>query len=70
MKAASRRPLLVRPGWDNLDLACQRGRNRNSNLFNFCKDHCPDFEALHSCAITADATGVTRFSCSYGRTCG
>ncbi len=39
------------------------------NLFTFCKDHCPDFDALHSCSLAADSAGITRFSCTYGRAC-
>jgi len=39
------------------------------NLFGYCERHCPDQDALHSCDFVADASGVSRFSCSYGSSC-
>jgi hypothetical protein len=39
------------------------------NVFDFCRANCPNEDALHTCSIFADASGVTNFECSYGRTC-
>ena len=39
------------------------------NLYDYCEAHCPDRDALPSCSLTADETGMQSFLCQYGSLC-